>query len=120
MEDKLLIKKYEIFLKLNHLSISNESATDFIDLEGMGSIMELSMEYVKKGLTMHSKVTKNKYFNNALIINPDNFLAKISIIENDGHELERYKEVLNLEYDRLLKNDFLEPKYYENNIVDFF
>ena len=64
MEDKLLIKKYESFLKLNHLSISKESATDFIDLEGMGSIMELSMEYVKKGLTMHSKVTKNKYFNN--------------------------------------------------------
>lgn len=119
MEDKLLIKKYESFLKLNHLIISKESATDFIDLEGMGSIMELSMEYVKKGLTMHSKVTKNKYFNNALIINPDNFLAKISIIENDGYELERYKEVLNLEYDRLLKNDFLEPKYYENNIVDF-
>ena len=119
MEDKALIKKYESFLKLNHLNISKESASDFIDLEGMGSLMELSMEYVRKGLTMQSKVTKNKYFINALIINPDNFLAKISIIENDGYELERYKEVLDIEYDRLLKNDFLEPKYYENNIVDF-
>ena len=64
MEDKALIKKYESFLKLNHLNISKESASDFIDLEGMGSLMELSMEYVRKGLTMQSKVTKNKYFIN--------------------------------------------------------
>lgn len=119
MDDKSLITKYENFLKLNKLELSQESAKDFIDLEEGPSLMELSMEYVRKGGTMQTKTTKLKYFKNALAICPDNFAAKITIIETEGYNLDRYKEALDIEYDRLLAQEYLDPKYYPNNLVDF-
>ena len=119
MEDKSLIKKYENFLKLNHLELSSTSAKDFIDLEEGPSLMELSMEYVKKGTQMQSKTTKVKYFQNALKVNPENFAAKVTMVEALGYDLDKYKNILNEEYERLLKSEYLDPKYYINGIVDF-
>lgn len=119
MEDKSLIKKYENFLKLNHLEISSSSASDFIDLEEGPTLMELSMEYVKKGSLMRCKTTKIKYYNNALTIYKDNFAAKIAIVEANGFNASDYEDILDIEYDRLLNNDYLESKYYPEGIVDF-
>lgn len=119
MEDKSLIKKYENFLKLNHLNISFESASDFIDLEEGPTLMELSMEYVKRGSLMRTKTTKIKYYHNALIIYKDNFAAKIAIVEANGFNVLDYEDILDKEYDRLLNLDYLESKYYPNGTIDF-
>lgn len=119
MKDKTILEKYESFLKLNHLKLSSESAIDFTDLEEDITPLMLSMEYVNKGVLLRSRISKKKYFNNALLIEPNNFAAKICLLETTNFTLEEYKKLLDLEYERLLKENYLEPKYYKDNIIEF-
>lgn len=119
MEEDSLIKKYESFLKLNNLEVSKESAIDFTDLIENVTPLMLSMEYVNKGVLLKTVPSKRKYFNTALLIDPDNFAAKICNLEISTLPLDTYEELIKDEYDRLLRNSFLETKYYENGIVDF-
>ena len=88
MEDDSLIKRYESFLKLNHLEISKESAEDFTDMQENITPLMLSMEYVNKGVLLKSLISRKKYFNNALIIEPNNFAAKICNLELTSFSLD--------------------------------
>ena len=119
MEDDSLIKRYESFLKLNHLEISKESAEDFTDMQENITPLMLSMEYVNKGVLLKSLISRKKYFNNALIIEPNNFAAKICNLELTSFSLDEYKNLLDKEYERLLSLNYLDPAYYQNKIVDF-